>query len=65
MYRLNLDICAFGDFFNCFGFVNKEVVDTAALIMSNAYKEPAYRDESLEVARELLRNTKRFLEKNK
>ncbi len=45
--------------------VNKEVVDTAALIMSNAYKEPAYRDESLEVARELLRNTKRFLEKNK
>lgn len=41
--------------------INTEVVDTAKLIASNAYKDQSYRDTALAVAKEILKNTEDFL----
>ena len=44
--------------------INTEVIDTAEVIMSGEYKQPAYRDSALLVARELLRRINDFLANN-
>jgi guanylate kinase len=41
--------------------INTEVIDTAALISSDEYKNPEYRAKANEVAKELLARTKAFL----
>ena len=44
--------------------INNEVVETAELISSGAYKHDEYRQTSLEVARTILARTERFLSDN-
>jgi guanylate kinase len=41
--------------------INTEVVDTAALITSEAYKAEEYREHALAIAKEILEHTKAFL----
>jgi guanylate kinase len=47
---------------NFFPVINTEVLDTAEVITSGAYKLPVYRTAALELARELHRATKNYLD---
>jgi len=47
---------------NFYPVVNTEVIDTAEIIASGAYKEEAYRQNALALARELHDATKAFLD---
>jgi guanylate kinase len=47
---------------NFFPVINTEVLDTAEVITSGAYKLPEYRTAALELARELHRATKNYLD---
>lgn len=44
--------------------VNEEVVETAELISSGEYRNPAYREQATEVARQILARTQDFLTNN-
>lgn len=44
--------------------INTEVVDTAATIISDEYKQPEYRERALQVAYELLERTAQFLQEH-
>jgi guanylate kinase len=47
---------------NFFPVINTEVLDTAEVITSGAYKLPSYRTAALELARELYQATKNYLD---